>query len=221
MAQVSAGHRKTVDPCGKITLESLFKMQQRSLVLISDSGGLTWRRSAFLPLMSSETALAQLADGSILARARMAEGGWQDGCEHFARSTDFGETFARYNSTPACIDEPGVQNSMLGREHDVLLASPKTDCTRSGAEACRGNITIYQSTDFGHSWKVAVTVHHPYTEYSSMVSTGGDGVGIVYVRGRSGAPDSDGIAHQHDVSRSRNNPAIPDDIVYQHFDIYP
>jgi hypothetical protein len=103
------GERSKRDPCATLSLTSMFKMQQRSLVLISDDAGRSWRRSGMLPLMSSETAIAQLSDGSILARSRMAEGGWQDGCQHFTRSTDFGETWLPHRSSPACIPDPGVQ----------------------------------------------------------------------------------------------------------------
>ena len=42
--------RKEADPCSKLTLESIFKMQQRALVLISDTSGQSWNRSGFLPL---------------------------------------------------------------------------------------------------------------------------------------------------------------------------
>jgi hypothetical protein len=188
-AEVATGLRKEVDACSSLTLESLLKLGQRALVLISDDDGASWRRSSFMPLVASETAVAQLPDGTILARSRLAEKGWQDGCEHFTLSTDYGETWHRHNATPSCIDEPGVQNSMLGREHDVLLASPRTDCKHSKNEECRGNLTIYRSSDLGQSWQTMVTIHHPDTEYSSMIcmdaNCSGDTVGIAYVRGRS------------------------------------
>lgn len=185
---VEGAKREKADPCSKLTLESMFKMQQRSLVLISDDSGQSWNRSGLFPLMSSETAIAQLSDGSIIARSRMAEDGWQDGCEHFTRSTDFGETWQKHESTPACISEPGVQNSLLSRDEDgaVFLATPKVDCAGSAADECRGNITIYRSDDKAGSWQQAVTILHPHTEYSSMVNMlDGDrgGVGIAHVQG--------------------------------------
>ena len=52
-------------------------LQQRAFVLISDDGGKTWSRSGPLPLVASETAVAQLDDGSILAKSRLGENGWQ------------------------------------------------------------------------------------------------------------------------------------------------
>ena len=130
-----------IDPCATLTLASLFKLQQRAYALISDDAGQTWRRSATaLPLLASETALADLGGGTVLGRSRLAEAGWQDGCHHFARSKDGGDHWEHLNSSSGggggggrnsnnngssgggtantrgdhqCIPDPGVQTAML------------------------------------------------------------------------------------------------------------
>jgi Neuraminidase (sialidase) len=80
------------------------------------------------------------------------------------------------------------QNSLLSREVDgaVFLASPRVDCVSSDQDECRGNLTVYRSDDRGGSWKAALTIHHPHTEYSSMINMDDGsrgGVGIAHVQG--------------------------------------
>ena len=105
-----------IDPCYALSLSSLFKLQQRAFALISDDEGHTWRRSQELPLLASETAFADLGNGRVLARSRLAEGGWQDGCHHFAMSSDGGETWENSRlANHVCIEDPGVQTALLGR----------------------------------------------------------------------------------------------------------
>lgn len=163
----------TVNPCNSLNLDSLFKLQQRALVIISDDHGKTWRRSSFLPLLASETALADLGGGRVLARSRLAEGGWQDGCHHFAKSSDGGETWeAARPTSPICIPDPGVQASLLGTSNTggVLLASPLIE-KRCG-DHLRGNLTLYKSEDFGLTWAAGVPVHQDCSGYSSVVLIG-------------------------------------------------
>ena len=74
----SSGNKEPLDPCKHLNLAALFKLQQRAYMLISDDKGASWKRSDPLPLIASETAVAQLADGSLLARSRLGEDGWQD-----------------------------------------------------------------------------------------------------------------------------------------------
>ena len=68
----------TVHSAQALNLGALFKLQQRAFVMYSDTHGASWKRGGFLPLVASETALAELSDGSILASSRMAEMGWQN-----------------------------------------------------------------------------------------------------------------------------------------------
>ena len=105
----------TINPCTSLSLANLFKLQQRAFALISDDQGKTWRRSKALPLLASETALADLGGGRVLARSRLAESGWQNGCHHFAISSDGGETWENSQlANHVCIEDPGVQTSLLG-----------------------------------------------------------------------------------------------------------
>ena len=72
------GDKPLKNPCEALDLAALFKLQQRAFVMYSDTHGASWKRGGFLPLVASETALAELSDGSILASSRMAEMGWQN-----------------------------------------------------------------------------------------------------------------------------------------------
>ena len=104
-------------------------------------------------MIASETAIAQLVDGSILARPRLGEAGWQDNCAAFAKSSDNGESWglmsAKLVGDPGagahgCIPTPGVQNSMLARGDSVFLAGPRIYELPSDPGHPRGNITLYQ-----------------------------------------------------------------------------
>ena len=113
--------------CTSLTLSNLFKLSQRAYVLISDDAGETWSRSSAMPLIASETAVAELADGRVIAKSRLGEEGWQDGCAHFTMSLDNGSSWEALD-VKQCIEDPGVQNSLLASpasEGAVLLASPR------------------------------------------------------------------------------------------------
>ena len=101
-----SGSKAVVDPCTELTLSNLFKLQQRAYVMISDDSGASWKRGEALPLVASETAIAQLEDGSILGRARLGEAGWQDNCAAFAKSRDSGETWGPMSAT--LVGDPGA-----------------------------------------------------------------------------------------------------------------
>ena len=75
LLHATGGSKAVVDPCEDLSLSALFKLQQRAYAMISDDQGATWVRGEALPLVASETAIAQLADGSILARSRLGEDG--------------------------------------------------------------------------------------------------------------------------------------------------
>jgi hypothetical protein len=154
--------------------------------------GETWSRGAALPLVASETAIAQLVDGSILARSRLGEDGWQNNCAAFAISTTQGEDWAPMNATlvgdagaraHGCIPTPGVQNSMLTSGHSVFLAGPRIFGS-SGHP--RGNLTIYQSNNLGSTWRNIALLYRgstaPGSGYSSMVNLG-KAIGIVFSAG--------------------------------------
>ena len=191
--RATTGAKAAVDPCGHLSLAALFKLQQRAYVLISDDGGSTWMRGAALPLIASETAIAQLADGSILARARLGEDGWQDNCAAFAKSVTAGKTWASMNATligdagagaHGCIPTPGVQNSMLARGNSVFLVGSRI---YGSSGHPRGNLTLYRSTDGGSKWRTVALLLEggtaPGDGYSSMVNMDGGAIGIVYSAG--------------------------------------
>lgn len=170
----------TIDPCTTLKLSNLFKLSQRAYVLISDDAGQTWSRSSALPLVASETAVAELADGRVIAKSRLGEDGWQNGCAHFAMSLDNGSSWEAHGVNQ-CIEDPGVQNSLLASPAAggvVLLASPRVE-KRCG-DHLRGNLTLYRSSDGGMSWDTAAVVHAECSGYSSMVGLGAENLGIVW-----------------------------------------
>ena len=156
--------------------------------------------------MASETAVAQLADGSILARSRLGEDGWQDNCAAFAISATEGETWAPMNATlvgdagagaQGCIPTPGVQNSMLASGRSVFLAGPRI---YGSSGHPRGNITLYQSTDLGTTWRNIALLYDgstaPGDGYSSMVNLARQVIGVVFSAGDKILFQSQVVAHR-------------------------
>jgi hypothetical protein len=139
----------------------------------------------------------ELADGTILARARLGEGGWQDNCAAFAKSNTSGEAWAAMRATLAgdagagahgCIPTPGVQNSMLARGRSVFLAGPRIYVLPSDPSHPRGNITLYQSTNGGSTWRNVALIHRGSSGYSSMINLP-SAIGIAYFASATGHAD--------------------------------
>ena len=117
--------------------------------------------------------------------------GWQDNCAAFAVSATAGETWAPMNATlvgdagagaNGCIPTPGVQNSLLARGRSVFLAGPRI---YGSSDHPRGNITLYQSTDLGSTWRNAALLYEGGTAplgdgYSSMVNLADGDIGVVF-----------------------------------------
>ena len=128
-------------------------------------------------------------------RSRLGEDGWQDNCAAFATSATEGKTWAPMNATlvgdagagaHGCIPTPGVQNSMLARAsgQSVFLAGPRI---YGPSDHPRGNVTLYQSTDLGSTWRNVALLYRGSTSpgdgYSSMVNLAGEAIGIVFSAG--------------------------------------
>ena len=150
-----------------------------SNVLLSDDGGASWRAAlaAGFALPSSECALTQLRNGSLLINCREEEA-LPCHCRTQARSDDGGETWSAPQPVPS-LPEPVCSAGLLAPAAgaDALFFS------NPASETSRVNMTVRTSADGGGSWSGGTLVRAGPAAYSALVPLAGAGVAVVFETG--------------------------------------
>jgi sialidase-1 len=162
-----------------------------SHVIYSDDDGKTWKIGGSAGPETNESAVVQLADGSLLLNMRSYAGRHQ---RAIALSHDGGLTWSKVRLDPALI-EPVCQASMVryrvankdGRNR--LLFSNPADAAR------RDRMTVRLSYDEGKTWPVARLVYAGTSAYSSLAILRDGTVGLLYERGTASAYEEVEFAH--------------------------
>ena len=146
-----------------------------SHVIYSDDHGKSWRLGGTAGSQTNESAIAELADGTLVLNMRSYSG------QHLravSRSHDGGLTWTEPESDPALI-EPVCQASLVsyGSNTNVLLFS-------NPASQKRERLTIRLSEDGGHTWKYARVLYDGPAAYSSLAVLKDGTIGCLYERGR-------------------------------------
>ena len=182
-------------PCA-LDLPMLWTTMTTTRVIYSDDEGETFNVSAPVPGVRSgdESAVAELADGTILKRLRV-EGEAIDGCHHFSTSEDGGmhwsEPFVAHiadDPQHTCVPDPTCEASLLAVGSAVFLAGPRIG-GGSHMQGDRVNVTIWRSMDSGRSWSRFSQVCDGISEYNTMVRLGDKELAIAYNAGAHSAPD--------------------------------
>lgn len=150
-----------------------FEGGKKFYAFISDDHGRTWRRGKPTPCGASETAIAELPDGTLLANNR-----GRRGFRRRARSRDQGETWTPLredkglrsvscNGSLIAVPHPG------GKDGAVLLCSVPV-----GPKRTHG--TVYVSYDGGSTWPVQKLVVESFFAYSSLVELPDGTIGLFY-----------------------------------------
>lgn len=154
-----------------------------SHVIYSDDHGNTWKIGGSAGPETNESAVVQLADGSLLLNMRSYAGRHH---RAIALSHDDGLTWSAVRLDPTLI-EPVCQASMirytLAREagKNRLLFSNPADTAR------RDRMTVRLSYDEAKTWPVARMVYAGPSAYSSLEALQDGTIGLLYERGTANA----------------------------------
>ena len=154
-----------------------------SHVIYSDDHGETWKLGGTAGPETNESAVVQLADGSLLLNMRSYAGQHQ---RAVAVSHDGGLTWSKVRLDPT-LNEPVCQASMVrdtaarGDRKDRLLFSNPADT------AHRDRMTVRLSYDEGKSWPVARLIYAGPSAYSSLAVLRDGTIGLLYERGETSA----------------------------------
>lgn len=154
-----------------------------SHVIYSDDHGKTWKIGGTAGPETNESAVVQLADGSLLLNMRSYAGKQH---RAIALSYDGGLTWSPLRLDPTLI-EPICQASMIrytlateaGRNR--LLFSNPADTAR------RDRMTVRLSYNEGKTWPVARMVYAGPSAYSSLAVLHDGTIGLLYERGAANA----------------------------------
>ena len=154
-----------------------------SHVIYSDDDGKTWKIGGSAGPKTNESAVVQLADGSLLLNMRSYAG------QHhraIALSHDGGITWSQIRLDPALI-EPVCQASLIrytlareGRRNRLLFSNPDD-------AAHRDRMTVRLSYDDGKTWPASRLVYAGPSAYSSLTVMRDGAIGLLYERGSASA----------------------------------
>ena len=153
------------------------KLNTHSHILYSEDHGHTWKLGGEADEKSNESAVAELADGSLLLNMRNNFGRNR---RAIARSHDAGLTWSPIAFDDALI-EPICQGSLVTARrwneasHALMFSNP--------ADIWRARLTIRLSRDGGRTWPAARLIHEGPAGYSSLCVLNGDETGLLYERG--------------------------------------
>ena len=154
----------------------------RAAVLLSDNGGATWRAGGLSVMGANESAVAELADGTLIMSSRsMAV---PVGYRMVARSHDGGETFAAVAADTILIC-PNCQGSLLSRDDGALFfCNPAVRNPEVSYRAeLRRELTLRRSRDGGQTWPEACEIEHGPAGYSDLCVMDGGWIGALYEYG--------------------------------------
>jgi sialidase-1 len=155
----------------------------RSAVLYSDNGGATWQAGGVVPvanpvLGSNESAVAQLADGSLYMSIRTNGGTPSRG---FSTSSDGGLTWSTVQLQPQIdSDMAAVKGSLLALDYPndaLLLAAPEGPA--------RNNMAIWLNLVQASAWSKIDNIASGPAGYPELTLLNGNMVGLLYENGTS------------------------------------
>ncbi len=146
----------------------------RSHIIYSDDHGKTWALGGVQDILTNESTVVELDDGSVMQNMRSYHG---KGNRAVAVSRDGGKTFEeRYLDDG--LTSPVCQASILrwswkGDDKGCILFSSPTGPDRAG-------MTIRASYDDGKTWAASTLIHKGGSAYSNLVKLSDKMVGLLY-----------------------------------------
>ena len=146
----------------------------RAHVISSDDAGESWFLGGVAGPATNESAVAELADGSLLLNMRSYAGRNR---RALSVSGDGGSTWSAPKLHEALV-EPVCQASMITCHGHVLFSNPDS-------ETARERLTVRASSDDGGTWHPTKVVYAGSAAYSSMAVLSDGRIGILFERDRS------------------------------------
>jgi sialidase-1 len=172
-------------------------------VIYSDDDGKTWKIGGSAGPQTNESAVVQLADGSLLLNMRSYAGQHR---RAIAYSHDGGLTWSPVQLDRALI-EPVCQATFIrytlarnGGKNRLLFANP--------ADTARNRMTVRLSYDEGKTWPIARVVYEDFSEYSSLAILKDGTIGLLYAKGPGKPTPQNGWY-----------PPVNPEIVFAHFNL--
>lgn len=147
-------------------------------VIYSDDDGKTWELGGSAGPETNESAVVELADGSLLLNMRSYA---HQNRRAIAYSHDRGLTWSSVQLDPALI-EPVCQASLV-RYNSVQKGGKDTLLFANPADTVRDRMTVRVSYDGGKTWPVARLIFEDFSEYSSLAVLKDGTIGLLYTRG--------------------------------------
>ena len=154
------------------------KHPYRSHVLYSDDHGKTWRLGGVHEDRTNESAVVELAGGSVRQAMRSYHG---KNRRAMSVSKDGGETWDKVVLDNA-LDTPVCQASILrfswtddakfGNKSRILFSSPRGNR--------RSNLHVWLSYDEGKTWPISKQIHPGGSAYSNLVAVPNGQIGVLY-----------------------------------------
>lgn len=160
---------RLIIPCNHVVAGS---KAMHSHVIFSDDGGRSWQIGGVAPERTNESAVAELADGTLVLNMRSYHG---KNRRAVALSRDGGLSWTEFRLDDALV-EPVCQGSLISYGKNRLLFSNPADIKRV-------NLTVRMSRDGGRSWPVARQIYAGPSAYSSLVVLRDGSMGLLYERG--------------------------------------
>lgn len=188
--QLTRGSRKgrLVIPCNHNEPDGA-KIVTRSHVIFSDDHGKTWHLGGVEDKLTNESAVVELANGSLLQNMRSYA---KQNRRAVATSEDFGATWSPVTLDKALI-EPVCQASLLrctwptkSQKSRILFSNP--------ASVKRENLTVRLSYDECATWPVSKTIYSGPSAYSSLAILSDQSVACLFERGEKNAYEKISLA---------------------------
>lgn len=162
-----------------------------SHVIYSDDHGKTWKIGGSAGPETNESAVVQLADGSLLLNMRSYAGKHQ---RAIALSHDGGLTWSPVHRDPTLI-EPVCQASMIRYTLARKTGKNRMLFSNPAETAKRDRMTVRLSYDEAKTWPVARMVYAGPSAYSSLTVLQDGTIGLLYERGTANAYEEIEFAH--------------------------
>jgi sialidase-1 len=146
-------------------------------LLLSDDGGMNWRRSEIITTNVNESQIVELNDGVLMMNMRSYHG---KACRAISYSHDGGETWSEVQNEPQLVESTCqaslIQYGSFKQSEMYLFSNPSVSIGRT-------HMTIKASFDDCETWSNSKLVYTGPSAYSSMTKLPDGNIGLFFEAG--------------------------------------